>query len=77
MKNNCTYEGIITNIPRKDTLTINDYNELLIAVEILLINHALLDSYHYEDIKHYKFMTPELKLLKEELEIDTSIKNSL
>ncbi len=47
---------------------IDDYRDLVLETEINILSHALVDRYHLEDVKGYKFQRSELKPLFEEIQ---------
>lgn len=49
-------------------IMIDNYRDLVLETEIQILNHALVDKYHLEEVKGYKFQRPELKPLFEEIQ---------
>ncbi len=47
---------------------IDDYRDLVLTAEIQILNHALVDKYHLEEVEGYKFQRPELKPLLAEIQ---------
>lgn len=47
---------------------IDEYRDLVLKTEIYILNHALVDKYHLEELKGYKFQRPELLPLFEEIQ---------